>query len=376
MSVKLGGIMTADKYVIHLAKCALKNEYPKEKPDNLAWSEIFRLADMHMISNMIWYSVDKLKSKPEAELWTKWTEIKNKAVVKDITQRNEFKKIISAFEDEKMRCMPVKGIFLKKMYPKSDFRTMSDIDILVVPENLQRAGDILRSLGYICNSAGKATHDVYFKAPVMNIEIHKQLFSDISANDLSQYYKDIFINSDKIDGCEFAYKMTDEEFYIYVLSHFYKHYSNMGSGIRSVIDVYVLNNTLYEGLDKQSLNNKLKKLQLLNFRNEITELSEMWFESRKETPELTGISEYIIGSGTYGTTLNNINNQIKKKGRAGYFVYCAFPPLANMKDIYPALNKAPFLLPLFWIWRLISSLITKRNIVMLKLRAVFRKTKI
>lgn len=102
--------MTTDKYVVHLVKCALKDEQPKEKPENLSWSEIFRLADRHMITNMIWYSVDKLKSKPKAELWKKWTEVKNKAIVKDITQRNEYKKIIDAFEKEQIRCMPVKGI--------------------------------------------------------------------------------------------------------------------------------------------------------------------------------------------------------------------------------------------------------------------------
>lgn len=367
--------MTTDKYVIHLVKCALKNEQPKEKPENLSWDEIFRLADRHMTANIIWYSVSKLTDKPDSELWKKWTEIKNKAVVKDITQRNEYKKIIETFDKEQIRCMPVKGIFLKKMYPKSDFRTMSDIDILIDTENADKAGNIMLALGYTCESKEKSHHDVYFKAPVMNIEIHRQLFSDISANNLSQYYKDVFIKAEKTDGFKFAYKMTDEEFYIYTLAHFYKHYSNGGSGIRSVMDVYVMNNSIYEKLNKKSLNGKLKKLQLLNFRNEMTALSEMWFGSSKETPELKKISEYIIGSGTYGTMLNNVNNQIKKKGKAGYFIYCTFPPLYLMKNNYPILKKVPLLLPVLWIWRLITSLITKRNIVMFKLRAVFQRTK-
>ena len=368
--------MTTDKYVIHLIKCALKNEQPKEKPENLSWDKIFSLATKHMIANMIWYSVEKLKLKPETELWTKWTEIKNKAIVKDITQKNEYKKIIAAFDKEQIRCMPVKGIFLKKMYPKSDFRTMSDIDILIDTENADKAENIMLALGYTCESKEKSHHDVYFKAPVMNIEIHRQLFSDSSANNFSQYYKDVFIKAKKIDGFELAYKMTDEEFYIYTLAHFYKHYSNGGSGIRSVMDIYVLNHSIYENLDKQSLNNKLDWLKLLNFRNKITNLSEMWFGENKETTELITLSDYILSSGTYGTILNNVNNQIKKKGRAGYFVYCAFPPLYFMKNNYFILKKVPFLLPILWIWRLITSLITRQNVVMFKLRAIFQRTKI
>lgn len=368
--------MTADKYVIHLMKCALKNEQPEEKSADFSWNEIFRLADKHMISNMVWYSVNKLKDKPQADFWIKWTEIKNKSLVKDITQRSEFYKIISAFEKEQVRCMPVKGLFLKKLYPQSDFRTMSDIDILIDTENTQKSGIIMRSLGYICKSSGTAHHDVYFKAPVMNIEIHRQLFSDITFKNLSEYYNDVFINAEKIDDYEFVYKMTDEECYIYVLAHLYKHYSKGGIGIRSVIDIYVLNHNIYEKLDKQSLNRKLDRLELLDFRNKITDLSEVWFGEKKETSELVKLSDYVLNSGTYGTMSNFINNQIKEKGKMGYFIYCAFPPMSHMKNKYFVLNKAPFLLPLFWIWRLISSAITKRNMVKLKLKAVFQKTKV
>ena len=363
--------MSTDKYVIHLTKCALKNKNPKEKPENLSWNEIFSLADKHMIVNMLWYSVNKLTEKPAPELWKKWTEIKNKAVVKDIIQRSEYQKIINAFEKKHIRCMAVKGIFMKKLYPASDYRTMSDIDILIDEKNADRAGNIMLSSGYNCHSAGKFHHDEYFKAPVMNVEIHRRLFSDFAVNNFSQYYKNSFTKSEKIAGYEFIYKMTDEEFYIYTLAHFYKHYSGSGSGIRSVIDIYVLNHSIYPELDKNSLNRKLKKLKLLDFRNKITDLSEMWFGRNKKTAELMQLSDYIIGSGTYGTFSNHINNQIKERGKPGYFIFSVFLPLSYMKGKYPVLNKIPVLLPFFWVWRLITSLITKRNVVIMKLKAIF-----
>lgn len=252
---------------------------------------------------------------------------------------------------------------------------MSDIDILIDAENMYKMENIMLSMEYV-KTKGAPHHDAYFKVPVMNIEIHKQLFSSESNYDLNEYYKDTFMKSKKIDGYKYIYKMTDEEFYIYILSHLYKHYCHGGSGIRSVIDVYVLNHGIYEKLNKQSLTNKLEHLNMLDFRNQITNLSEMWFDKNDETPELTKLSEYIIGSGTYGTISNFINNQIKEKGRKEYFIYCIFLPLCEMKVKYPILNKAPFLLSVFWIWRLISALTTKRNVVMLKLRVIFQKTKI
>lgn len=363
--------MSTDKYVIHLTKCALKNKNPKEKPENLSWNEIFSLADKHMIVNMLWYSVNKLTEKPAPELWKKWTEIKNKAVVKDIIQRSEYQKIINAFEKKHIRCMAVKGIFMKKLYPASDYRTMSDIDILIDEKNADRAGNIMFSLGYNCRRAGTFHHDEYFKVPVMDVEIHRQLFSDFAVNNFSQYYKNVFTKAEKISGTDFVYKMTDEEFYIYTLAHFYKHYSEDGSGIRSVMDIYILNHSIYPKLDKQSLNRKLKKLKLLKFRNEITDLSEMWFGKNKATPELLKLSDYIIGSGTYGTISNRINNNIKSKGKFGYFIYSAFLPLSVMKAKYPVLKKVPVLLPVLWLWRWISAVFTQRDLIILKLKAIF-----
>jgi len=365
--------MTTDKYVIHLVRCTLKNEQPQEKSENLSWEDVFRLADKHMIANIVWYSVNKLKNQPEPELWKKWTELKNKALVKDIIQRDECRKLTASFENKKIRCMLLKGIFLKELYPQSDFRTMSDIDIVIDVENIQKARNIMQSLGYTYKNAGVKNHDVYFKKPVMNVEIHKRLFSSISMNNLAEYYKNAFTKAEKTADCKYIYKMTDEEFYIYILSHFYKHYSKSGSGIRSVIDVYVLNHSIYERLNKQSLNNTLKKLQLLDFRNQITELSETWFGENRESSELANISDYIINSGTYGKMSNLIDNKIKGKGRKRYFIECVFPPLYIMKNNYPILNKMTFLLPFMWIWRWIFSLITKRDVFMFKLNYILKK---
>ena len=363
--------MSTDRYVIHLAKCALKNSIPKEKPENLSWDAILILAEKHMIANMLWYSINKLKNKPAPELWTKWTEIKNKAVVKDIIQKNEYRKIISEFDRKKIRCMAVKGIFMKNMYPKSDYRTMSDIDVLVDPDNIEKAGSIMCGIGYTCESRKSPNHDIYFKAPVMNVEIHRRLFSDVSWKNFNRYYTNAFARAEKIPDCEYAYKMTDEEFYIYVLAHFYKHYCKSGSGIRSVMDIYVMNHSIYRNIDKKSLDRKLRKLDLLDFRNQITDLSEMWFGRHKVTPELLKISDYVISSGTYGTISNNINNRIKERGRTGYFIFSVFLPLPYMQEKYKILKKIPVLLPIFWIWRLATSLITKRDTIILRLKTIF-----
>ena len=55
---------------------------------------------------------------------------------------------------------------------------MSDIDIVIDPENAKKAGEVMLSLGYKADSLETGVHDVYHKKPVTSIEIHRELFGD------------------------------------------------------------------------------------------------------------------------------------------------------------------------------------------------------
>lgn len=364
--------MTREQYVIHLLKCALLGLQPQEKPEIISFDEIFAFSKAHMIANTIWYSIDKLNVKPDEKLWNEWTEFKNHAIVKDIKQRNEYKNIISAIDKAKIPCVPVKGIFLKKYYPRTEFRTMSDIDIYVDEKNIPKIKEILLSLGFTCESEGMCHHDAFMKPPVMDVEIHRELISE-NLKELNVYYKDVFSKTRLVDGYQYVHEMNEEEFYIYVLAHFYKHYKAGGSGIRSVMDMYVLNNSLYDSLDKESLNLKLKQLKMRDFRDKITDLSQWWFGDGHETKELQTIASYILSSGTYGTVANHVNNQINEFGRFGFILYNVFLPYDIMKYRYHILKRVPVLLPFCWIIRWGRGILTKQDVIKYKLKSVFYK---
>lgn len=49
-------------------------------------------------------------------------------------QLHELENLFSAFDEAKIDYMPLKGTLLKKMYPKSEMRTMGDADVLIKAE--------------------------------------------------------------------------------------------------------------------------------------------------------------------------------------------------------------------------------------------------
>ena len=76
---------------------------------------------------------------------------------------------------------------------------------------------------------------------------------------------------------------------------------------------------------------------------------------------------FILNSGTFGTVKNKMSassiRDSKKLEDAGKFRYLrfAFPPYRKMKGIFPVLEKLPFLLPVFWVYRVIRFVLFRRS---------------
>ena len=66
-------------------------------------------------------------------------------------------------------------------------------------------------------------------------------------------------------------------FYIYHLAHFAKHFYEMGSGIRSVMDIYVYLRAFGKEMDIRYIERELKTLELYEFGKQMRNLSLFWF---------------------------------------------------------------------------------------------------
>ena len=106
--------------------------------------------------------------------------------------------------------------------------------------------------------------------------------------------------------------ISDEEAYAYVIAHTSKHYRGGGTGIRSVLDVYVLCEKKPELVSSESFLNILKKQKLLKFFKHISNLSKVWFGDMESTPLYDEMGAYVMISGTYGTRTGEILNRVSE----------------------------------------------------------------
>ena len=327
----------------------------KEDLDNLDIKKLCNLARFHSIEYIIYTGLCNYGFDIKTSDYARISEIN---AYKTIGQDVEFDVITKKLSENEICFMPLKGSVIRKMYPKIEYRNMADIDILVKVEDLKKAGDILKKIGYSVDTLG-GNHDSYNKEPYMHVEIHRALIGETLNH--ADYYDDIW-RSKRIyqdDNDKYHYYLRDEDFYIFMIFHASKHFSGGGTGFRTVIDeyIYLKNKTQ---LDFDYINQELAKIGLLKFSNILKDSVDYIFyhQEKENINNVLDFLSYIIDSGVYGNSINSaakgvIDNGTKKK----FILRRLFPTYKEMKSRNPILKKAPILLPWFYFTRLLKGVI-------------------
>ena len=341
--------------VIYLASCVVKENKPDiERVEGMDLNNLYAAADRHLLTAIICISLESVGVKNDA-----FVQAKAKAIRKIILLDNDRNALLQKLEQNGIWYMTLKGSVLKDYYPVLGMRQMSDNDILFDASRAEDVRIIMTDLGFTTETYGTSSHDVYYKLPVSNFEMHRALFGPEHEKRLMNYYADVKSRLVKDKENDYGFHFTPEDFYIYITAHEYKHFSLGGTGLRSLLDIYVFLKRFGNVLDWKYIGEELDKLGLTNFEKQNRNLAQRLFNGEDLTDYDRETLDYILDSGIYGTMKHRVENEVKKRGKIGYFFSRAFLPYRTMCIIYPVLKKVPVLLPFFWVVRWIDALIKR-----------------
>ncbi|MHB8127075.1 MAG: nucleotidyltransferase domain-containing protein [Desulfitobacteriaceae bacterium] len=288
-----------------------------------------------------------------------------KGVAREATQHIAVEQILETFEEKGVPCMPLKGCLVKYLYPRPDMRLMVDIDIFFKTKQAEKVKKIMQGQGYTVKHQG-GNHDVYYRQPYMNIEMHHRLISENSP--YSSYLDKTWDRAKLKADCQYTYDLSCEDFFIYLLIHLTKHYTRGGTGIRSFLDIWVYKGRYKDEMDWNYIQAELNKISLREFTENILGLCEVWFGNAQSNTLYEEMTAYIFSSGAYGTWKHSVISSLgvrvgKKKlpGKLAYWLNLFFPPAEILKNSYPLLIALPFLLPACWVLRGVKCLLFKRR---------------
>lgn len=330
------------------------------------WGKFYRICKFHKIQSMVCPGIQKLpkEQQPPEEILKKFQEAESMEIARDAVQAFSQEELLEAFEKEGISVLPLKGILMKRFYPVTSMRMMADLDILYETGKGKEVEAVLTDLGYYCDHRD-SHHDVFFRKPFMNIEMHHCMIGEDSL--LDAYYEDIWKRARQEEGKSHIYRLSWEDFYIFMIAHMAKHFQGGGCGIRSIVDMWLFSDRMKESLDWDYVRKELEKIKLAQFERCMCDLVSVWFEEKAETEFYAQLTELLMQSGIYGTITNyNIQHvaEVDKrvwKGQIKVWMEAIFLPYKAMKMQYPYLEKYPVFLPAAWIQRIFRTCFCRKG---------------
>ena len=369
------------EFLIYLMACSLQGTKPEEALlANIDMEALLRLAKAHSVSAMVCMALEQTDAFQHAAETTrlKWLDSKNKAVRKNMLLDAERHRLEKEFAEHGIWYMPLKGSILKDWYPKFGMREMADNDILFDASKRKEVKAIFQGRGYTVKEYNKSNHDAYEKPPIYNFEMHVSLFPG-TYKERTEQYENAKERLLPVDGTAYQFAFTPEDFYVFVLAHAHKHYSHSGTGIRTLADIYVMDQHLGGIMDRDEVEQKLTQLGIAEYEQHSRVLAEKLFSAVRPLAEIELTEDekemllYYCDATTYGTVGNSVNNRLHElqedseditlRTKLKYCCVRLFPGREFCKYAFPFVYKHPWTLPFFWVWRIVyKSIASKKNV--------------
>ena len=360
---------------LYLLMCGVEGKPPSsELLREMNMEDVYQISVYHTLSAMTYMVLEKGQDILEGEVFKNWKKEKDKAIRKNILLDRERERIFAFMEEQGIWHMPLKGIILKEMYPAFGMRQMADNDILY-DSNFQKPLCIwMKEQGYKVISCGRGNHDVYEKKPVYNYEMHTALYGGEHNPVWITYYENIKGKLIADKKKKYSFHFTDEDFYIYIITHIYKHFAGSGTGIRSLLDVYIYLQAKEAIMNWDYINEELKKVQVSDFEGKVRHLSQKVFskELQKLTKKEEELLKYFLYSGTYGTLENHVQHRLDQfeTDKKGYIIKRLVPDEEFYKNYVPFVYEHKWSRPFFIIFRLVRGLFRKDRRIMKEIKAL------
>lgn len=349
-----------------------KRKYEIEDIRNVDFKELFNLSVQHNIVSLIYYGLSgtqSVKQIPNEVLnsFKKDTFISSSYQISHI--RN-ITNLLKEFSNNNIEAVALKGLVVRSFYPRPEFRTMSDADIVVKEEDINKAINLLEKLGYV--ETGRSDVDIGFININSRVELHWNLISKDKLKGGEEFEKQIWNSLIEVSiEASKVLSLNYEDLAVHLMVHLLKHLSYKGCGIRYFCDIVLLLENMEDKINWNSFMNKVREYNLEKGTRIILYICKRYLgmninysiniEDEINEEYLQILMDDIMKHGVFGKSnkeeelarslafySNNELSSFKK------YIRIFIPEKEKIMINYPYSNKYKILLPIAYIHRLIK----------------------
>ena len=354
--------MTSEQKLLIDAVSASVTGYKAVLESEPNWEIFLILARIHKIEALVYDGLQKSHiALPEA-IQQHLSSAYMQAIFTDAQMEYRKETLQSALEDSGIKHAFLKGMVLKHSYPVPALRTMCDMDILVCAEDFNKIDRVAKELGGK-PLHGDGNHRNYAFEDGIIVEFHPNLLHHAApvGTDINpgwQYARESIC---------FSKELTEEGVYLNTVCHLANHFLDGGVGVRFVLDVWVNRYLRKPEMDRRFVEEEFKRFGLYDFAQKIESLADAWFGSGEMTALLEELGNYILTSGSHGTTDRAMLNAMSLSTGGSHFSALwkkAFYPKAELEDRFPWCRGKPMLLPAAWCCRAYKAITSHGDLIL------------
>lgn len=350
-------------YLLHLLN-AFVNEKSPDKPGDIQWEKLKKLADIHCVTGIVGFMAYRYKLCPSSEM-TEYLRRYYLANIVMFTKRAAcMEQLIQKMNQEKIDHIIFKGYVVKDYYPVPELRTYGDIDFAIRREDREKSCRLMEKLEYQKKTDWEPVFSYYKNSEYYEIHTDIMEVNVSDKADYREYFSHMWEHAVKSNG--HTWEFTPEYHFIYLLTHIAKHIYGSGAGVRMYLDIAVFIRHFGSSIDWKYICRELHTLKLYDFCCVVMRAVKDWFGV--ECPiEMLPVSDevmddffvYTLEAGVFGyvdreqgvNALKRNEKDERKISRFSTLVKRIFPDASSLEKRYTYLKSRHWLLPVAWVHR-------------------------
>ena len=371
------------KFLINLLGSTLRQDDSFPMMRRMNWGRLYRIADYHELSSGIYLGMLSAGARVPSLFGEKFFHRYQEAVrYGEIYESSELE-ILSAFQAVKVPAVVLESAAVRRLYRLPETAANSPLRLYIPEERYYMARGYLFDMGYETDRFYTGFGEHMKRVGGFQVEIYHHL--PFLTKNYKKHMKSLLDRAYPDKKYPVLKVLSLESSYMFRMAEACYHFCTASLQIRELLDLYLFYKLFHKDMNKKFLDARIKELDISLLSQSLLHMADMWFSSRKDSlfpyPKdsislFDDMESRILSNGMVGadsiSEAAKLRKAIKdaenKEERAAKWrkwkekwknrfdgvkkqLRWIFPESSYMKSLYPGLENAPFLLPLYWIRR-------------------------
>lgn len=371
------------RYLVNLTGAVIKQKEIPKRSMRMDWERLFHLADYHKIANIIYLGMLGASEQVPQKWGERFFERYQESLMYSSSYENSELEILTMLNMHKISATVLESSATRRLYRIPESASNSPLRLLLSEKDYSLAKGFLIDIGYLTDHfypkfgehmrAGNGFMvEIYYKLPFITKNYQKCMTSL-----MERAYIDRTFNS--------MHTFSLESSFVFRMAEICYNYCENALTVRKLLDVFLFYHQFKGKMNQNFIWTRFKEFKIDILVQCMIHIAATWFGTRaddildltiEDAEVYDSVESRILSSGVIGNEMvpqaNVLRNEIqkeldkekreeekelKKKQRADFWhgvkqqILWIFPEYKYMSSLYPTLEKLPFLLPFYWLFR-------------------------